>query len=106
MCFMKEGKSDQAARCIKSRIMTKVIDSVLSIDKFEQQCVVLKVMLQSTRLKDHVQNIGIDPSLSNNAIYEHKCLKNIKKLYKQAGMCDDQKKFKDILEAAMVYTPE
>ena len=29
MCFMKEGKSDQAARRIKSRIMTKVIDYVL-----------------------------------------------------------------------------
>ena len=79
MCFMKERKSDQAARCIKSRIMTKVIDSVLSIDTFEQQCVVLKVMLQSTRLKDHVQTIGIDQYLSNNAIYEHKCLEIIKK---------------------------
>ena len=75
---MKEGKSDQAARCIKSRIMTKVIDYVLSIDTFEQQCVVFKGMLQSLRLKDHVQTIGIDPSLSNNAIYEHKCLENIK----------------------------
>ena len=29
ICFMKGGKSDQAARCVKSRIMTKVIDSVL-----------------------------------------------------------------------------
>ena len=24
---------------------------------------------------------------------------------KKAGMCDDQKKFKDILEAAMVFNP-
>ena len=32
--FMKEGKSDQAARSIKSSIRTKVIDSVLSIDTF------------------------------------------------------------------------
>ena len=46
MCFMKEGKSNQASRCIKSRIMTKVIDFFLSIDKFEQQCVVIKGMLQ------------------------------------------------------------
>ena len=80
MCFMKEGKYDQATRCIKSRIMTKVIDYVLSIDIFEKQCVVLKGMLQSPRLKYHVQTIGIDPSLRNNAIYEHKCLENIKKL--------------------------
>ena len=28
------------------------------------------------------------------------------KLYKQAGKCDDQQKFKDILESAMVSTPE
>ena len=54
MCFMKEGKSDQAARCIKSRIMTELIYSVLSIDSFEQKCVVIKVMLQSPRLKDRV----------------------------------------------------
>ena len=63
-------------------------------------------MLQSLQLKDHVQNIGIDQSLSNNAIYEHKCLGNIKKLYKQAGKFDDQQQFKDILEDAMVSTPE
>ena len=43
MCFMKEGKSDQAARCIKSRIITKVIDSVLSIDTFEKNVLCLKV---------------------------------------------------------------
>ena len=78
MCFMREGKSDQAARCIKSRIMTKVIDYVLSIDTFKQQCVLLKGMLQSPRLKYHVHTIGIDLSLSNNAMYEHKCLESIK----------------------------
>ena len=103
---MKEGKSDQAARCIKSRIMNNVIDSVLSMDKFEQKYVVLKGMLKSPRINYHVQTIGIHPSLSNNAIYEHKCLENIKKLYKQDGKCDDHQQFKDILEAAMVSTPE
>ena len=77
---MKEGKSSQAARCIKSRILTKVIDYVLSIGTFEQQCIVLKGMLQSPQLKDHIQTIGIDQYLSKNAIYEHKCLENIKKL--------------------------
>ena len=61
-------------------------------------------MLKSPRLKDHVQTIGIHPSLSNNAIYEHKCLENIKKLYKQTGKCEDQQQFKDILEANMVST--
>ena len=161
MCFMKEVKSVQAARCIKSSIMTKVIDYVLSIDTFEQQCVVLKVMSQSPQLKDHVHTIGIDPSLSNNniyehksleniknytnelvsvttrnnskillkvmlqslglkyhvhtigidqslsnnALYEHKCLENNNKLYKQSGKCDNQQQFKDILEDNMVSTP-
>ena len=86
--------------------MTKVIDYIISIDTFEQQCVILKGMLQSPRLKYHVQNIGIHPSLSNNAIYEHKCIENIKNLYKQNGKCDNKQQFKDILEADMVSTPE
>ena len=60
MRFKKDGKTAQDARCIKSRIITKVIDYVLSIDKFEQHCVVLKGMLKSTQLKDQVQTIGID----------------------------------------------
>ena len=70
--------------------MTKVIDYVISIDTFKQQCVVLKGMLQLPRLKYHMKTIGIDPTLRKNAIYEHKCLENIKNLYKQAGKCDDQ----------------
>ena len=86
--------------------MTKVIGFVLSIDTFEKKCVVLKVMLQSPRLKYHVQTIGIDQSLSNNAIYEHKCLENIKKLYKKSGKCDGQQQFKDIIEDAMESTPK
>ena len=45
ICFMKEGKTDQAARCIKSRIMNTVIDYVISINTFEQKCDVLKCML-------------------------------------------------------------
>ena len=75
---MNEGKSDQTTRCIKSRIMTKLIDSILSIDTFEQQCVVLKGMLQSPLLKDHIKTIDIDTYLGNNTIYEHRYLENIK----------------------------
>ena len=63
-------------------------------------------MLQSPRLKYTLQTIGIEQSLSNNSIYEHRYLENIKKLYKQAGKCDYQQKFKDILESAMVSIPE
>ena len=60
MCFQIDGKSAQAPKCVKSSIMTKVIDYVISIYIFEQQWVVLKVMLQSPLLKYHMKTIGID----------------------------------------------
>ena len=78
MCFQKDGKTAQAARCIKSSIVTKVIDYVLSIDTSEKKCVAIKGMLQSLHLKYHIHIIRIDQSLSNNAICENKCLENIK----------------------------
>ena len=34
MCFQKDGKNSQAARCIKSRIITKVSYYVIYIDTF------------------------------------------------------------------------
>ena len=58
--------------------MIKVIYFVLSIDTFEQKCVVLKGLLQSPRLKGHVQTIGIEPPLSKNDIYKQKYHENIK----------------------------
>ena len=33
-------------------------------------------------------------------------MNNIKKIYQHAGKCDDQQDLKDILDAAMVSTPE
>ena len=42
LCFQINGKSSHAAQCVKSRIMNKAINSILSIDTFEQQCVVIK----------------------------------------------------------------
>ena len=77
-----------------------MIDYVLSIDTFEQHRVALKGMFQSLRPKHHVKTIGIDQSLSNNALFEHKCLQNIKKLYNHAGKCEDQQQLKGIIEAA------
>ena len=79
LCFHIDGKYSQAAKCVKYRIMTKVIDYIFYIDTFEQQFVVLKGMLPSPRLKDHMKNIGIGQSLSNRAYFEHKCLNTIKK---------------------------
>ena len=61
-------------------------------------------MLQSPRLKDHLDTIDIDQRLSNNALFENRYLQNIKKLYKHSGKRDDQKKIKDILDAAMFFT--
>ena len=63
-------------------------------------------MLQSPRLEDHMKTIGIDQSLCKRSSFEHKCLKNIKKIYKHAGKCDDQQNIKDVLDAAMVLTQE
>ena len=63
-------------------------------------------MLQSPRLKYHVKTISINQSLSNNDIFEHKCLQNIKKVYKHTGKCDNQQQCKYILEIAIVSTPE
>ena len=51
MCFQNDSKYPQAAKCVKSRIITKVVDCGLSIDTFSQHCVMLKGMLQSPRLK-------------------------------------------------------
>ena len=58
--------------------MNKSIDHILSIDKFEQQYVVIKGMLQSPHLEDHTKAIGIDQSSSNMYSFEHKCLNYIK----------------------------
>ena len=63
-------------------------------------------MLQFLRLKYHMKTIGIDQSVSNGASFEHKCFNSIKKVYQHAVKVDDQQKFKDIIEAVMISTPE
>ena len=50
--------------------------------------------------------IGVDQSFSNSAMYENRCLENIKKLYKYAFKCDCQQQYKAIIESVMVSTPE
>ena len=42
--------------------------------------------------------IGIDQQLRNSTLYEHICLENIKKLYKTTGKCEDQQKYKVMIE--------
>ena len=58
--FQNNGKTVQAARFIKSRVMDKVIDSIILIDTFLNKCVLLKGMLQSPRLEYHVKTIVIN----------------------------------------------
>ena len=42
LCFQVDNKSPHAAQCVKSRVLKKVIYSILSINKFEQHFVVIK----------------------------------------------------------------
>ena len=48
--------------------------------------------------------IGLNQSLTNSAIKKHKCLENIKKLYKYVGKCDDKHQYKSIIESSMILT--
>ena len=96
-CFRVDNRSPHAAQCVKSCILNKSIDSFPSIDTFEQQCVVIKCVFQSSRLDDHMKTFGIDQSSFTRSSFEHICMKNIKKIYQHVGKCDDQKNLKDIL---------
>ena len=62
LCFRVDNKSPHAAQCVKSRVLNKAIDYILSINIFEQQCVVIKCILQSSSLEDHMKTVGIDQS--------------------------------------------
>ena len=53
-----------------------------------------------------MKTIGIDQSLCTRSYFEHKCMINIKKIFQNAGKCDDQQNLKDIIDAAMVPTAE
>ena len=69
LCFQMNSKSYQAVNCVKSIIMIKVINSITSVDTFEQQCVVFKGMLQFSRIKYHMETIGIYKSLINGVSF-------------------------------------
>ena len=63
-------------------------------------------MLQSSRLDDHMKTIGIEQSSFERSSFEHRCINNIKNIYQHAGKCDDQQNLKDIIDAAIISTPE
>ena len=85
LCFQVDNKSLHADQCVKSKVLNKAMDSILYIDIFEQQCVLIKCMLQSSILEDHMKTIGIDQSSFARSSFEHRCMKNIKKIYQHAG---------------------
>ena len=90
----------------KSRVLTKVVGTIFEIESFEQQCVIIKNLLQSEQLKIHMANIGIDKSLMNSALYEHICLENMKRLYKSDGRYYYQPQYKSLMQSVMVSPPE
>ena len=67
---------------------------------------VIKCLLQSSRLEDNMNTIGIDQYSFARSSFEHRCIKKIKKIYQHAGKCDDQHNLKDIIDAAILSTPE
>ena len=53
-----------------------------------------------------MKTIGIDQSSFTSYSFEYRCMNNIKNIYQHAGKCNDKKNLKDILEAALLSTPE
>ena len=49
---------------------------------------------------------GVGQLLSISALYKHRCLESIKKLYRSTVKYDDQKKYKEVLESSKVSTLE
>ena len=98
------GKTAHSSHFSKSRALKKMIDLILEIKSFEKQCVILKGLLQSDKLKQHIVTIIIYQTLSNCTMYKHRYLENINKLYPFSVKCDDQLQFRSILGASMVST--
>ena len=60
MCFQTDGKSARAAQYAKSSVLYKVIDLIFEIDFFKHQCVIIKGLFQSERMKENMVTIGVD----------------------------------------------
>ena len=63
--------------------------SILEMNSFEENGVIIKWFLQYEQLKKHTVTIGIDQPLSSTVFYEHRCMENTKK---NAGKCDNKYK--------------
>ena len=80
-------------------------NTIIDVDSFDQKCIIIKGLLQSEILKQHMVIIGAEQSLSNSALYKHRCLENTK-IKQLAVKCDDKYQYKEILEDTMVSTTE
>ena len=69
LCFQIYRKPSHATQCPKSRTLNEVIDLIIEIESFKQQCVIVKGVLQSERMEKRMVTIGVDQSLSNSAMY-------------------------------------
>ena len=71
----------------KKRIGSKVgqvkslkifVEGIISIEQFEQQCVILKGALKPDQLKQNMVTTGFNRLLKNIALYEHRCSESIR----------------------------
>ena len=53
-----------------------------------------------------MKTIGIDQTSFARSSFENRCMNNIKKIYQHSDKCDDQQNLKDIIDAAIISTPE
>ena len=53
-----------------------------------------------------MNTIGIDQSSFARSYFEHRCMNNIKNIYQHAGKCDYKQNLKDIIDYAILSTPE
>ena len=53
-----------------------------------------------------MKTIGFEQSLCNSSSFEQKCLNNTKEIYQHAGKCEYQQNLRDILDSAIVFTPQ
>ena len=58
--FQIDGKNARAEYCAKSLLLAKVIDFILEIELFYQQCVILKGSLESEQPKQHMVKIRVE----------------------------------------------
>ena len=106
-----QHKINQAARKAYSRSFNDVtkpfIEALLEFDSFEQQCVILRSLLDQKELAQHTKVLGID---SEDVEFKNKCMMQLKKIYQHSSKghqhkTDDKTAFQLSLIASLKETP-